>query len=344
MFASIARFFIITLIFLVLTGVSVFPQNIDYTFGPGGAVFSMPPYPPEVPGTTWANGIRGFIRPDGSITILTHADPTWYKSPPYFSMVRANIDATGYPITWGPHHLLKQPLDGALCPDGRVAAIWNANNDMNLGLLEMDGTLGVTATYGAPSDTDEAKNVEVQPDGKILVSGSSVVSGQKRTVVLRYAPNGTLDPTFGPYGNGIVSLFDNGVLSQRMTIKSDGKILLLGRTNDTQPPADETVSMYFQLMPDGSPDPAFGESGLAYVVDYGRVSYDDLKTLPDGKSYTLATRTNYPIGTINTADDEVLLTRLRADGSIDTSFGQAGRVVANTSPPFLPLTYNSDDQ
>jgi uncharacterized delta-60 repeat protein len=345
MVLKIFRFFTILLVSLVLTMSYVRGQNIDVTYGSNGTVFSLPPYPSGThDGDTRVLPVRGFLRPDGSTAVLANADRTWYKSPPYYSMVLANINANGTAINWGPHHLLINPIDGALCPDGRIAAIWNKNGDMKFGLLEYDGTMGVTGTYGASSDTDEAKDVEVQPDGKILISGKSTISGQKRTVVLRYNPDGTPDPTFGPYGAGIVILFDDGVLSQKMTLKSDGKILLLGSKIDAVPQPVQTVSMYFQLNPNGSPDTSFGENGLAFLVDFGRVTFENLMAGPDGKIYTLSTREYFPSETFNHGESEVLLTRLLADGPLDTSFGDGGRVIANTSPPSAPPADGFDDQ
>jgi Domain of unknown function (DUF5122) beta-propeller len=52
----------------------------------------------------------------------------------------------------------------------------------------------VTTDFG--SDLDQAGGLAIQPDGKIVVAGSSDVSGSFDVTLARYHPNGTLDLTF----------------------------------------------------------------------------------------------------------------------------------------------------
>jgi uncharacterized delta-60 repeat protein len=324
---SVAVIFVLTL--------SISAQQLDTTFGTsGGATFALPPYSTPIPGISSAKGIRGFVRPNGSLAILVRFRRTQAKGQDINTMILGNFNSSGTGVTWGPHHFVGIAIDGALSPDGRIAAIWNASGDMKVGLLDTAGALVSTGTFGTANDTDEAKNVAVQPDGKILLSGSSTPSGgSPMTVILRFNPDGTLDPTFGSAGTGIVTLFDNGVLSEKMVLRPDGKILLLGKYYDNPPLLNETVSMYFQLTAGGSPDLSFGENGLAYVVDSGKLTLADLEVRPDGKIYTLSSRESVPAGTINYTEREVVLTRQQIDGSLDSSFGENGRVIANTSPP-----------
>jgi len=47
------------------------------------------------------------------------------------------------------------------------------------------------------SDTEIILDLTVQPDGKIIAAGISLVGSSWRTVIVRYNPNGSLDSTFG---------------------------------------------------------------------------------------------------------------------------------------------------
>ena len=60
------------------------------------------------------------------------------------------------------------------------------------------GSGGVVTTDIA-SSSDNGAIVALQPDGKIIVAGSAqnLSNGQLNVVLVRYNPNGSLDPTFG---------------------------------------------------------------------------------------------------------------------------------------------------
>src|SRR5262245_13483140 len=65
----------------------------------------------------------------------------------------------------------------------------------------------------------------VQPDGKIVVTGSSTVN--RDAVVYRVNPNGTMDPTFD--GDGAKGIDSGGTeVATAVAVQRDGKIVVAG--------------------------------------------------------------------------------------------------------------------
>lgn len=276
-------------------------------------------------------GIRAFRRSDNTIIFLVHNTGTDGKTPPVNGMSVAFLSPNASILTHTSLVSSVIAVEAAMRPDGNLAATGNlAAGDIFIERFNSDGSLAGLTTLSFGNNNDTATNVATQADGKIVVSGASSNANGTVTVVARLNPDGTFDPTFGPYGNGTLDIYDNGVLSRKMTIRPDGKIFLAGIYFD----GPETVSMFYLLNSNGSPDSSFGDGGLAFAFDAGQANMTDVKPQPDGKIVTLATQTLPEPG--NTASDQkILLRRLNADGSIDTGFGQNGVAVANTSPASL---------
>ena len=95
----------------------------------------------------------------------------------------------------------------------------------------------------------------LQPDGKIIVAGRSYLNGFNGLIV-RFNPNGSIDTSFG--SNGRTSASITGIYS--LALQTDGKIVAAGTVgSDPATPAFAVV----RLNPDGSPDPSFGNNGIA---------------------------------------------------------------------------------
>jgi uncharacterized delta-60 repeat protein len=97
-----------------------------------------------------------------------------------------------------------------------------------------DGTLdhsfhqdGKVYTKISSIGEDVGQSVVLQPDGKILVAGSSGASGSTRFLVVRYNPDGTLDTSFA--GTGLTEPMVTGSdLASSMALQPDGKIVVAG--------------------------------------------------------------------------------------------------------------------
>lgn len=89
-----------------------------------------------------------------------------------------------------------------------------------------------------------------QPDGKLLVTGTAVVSSSHVVATVRLNGNGTLDSSFGAGG---IAKF-NGAGVNAMTLQSNGKILLAG-----------VGASVVRLSANGSMDTTFGDRALAWA-------------------------------------------------------------------------------
>ncbi len=159
---------------------------------------------------------------------------------------------------------------------------------------------------------EAGEDVVVQPDGKILVVGTS--GSPSAMTVTRYNSDGSLDTSFA--GGGIYRL--PAAVQQSgdgLTLQADGKILLVGYSY----PASQNDFLLVRLNADGSPDTSFGGGDGVVTTD---LSSNDAATTvvvqADGKILV----GGYTTG----AGLDFMVARYLADGSLDTSFGNNGIV------------------
>ncbi len=171
----------------------------------------------------------------------------------------------------------------------------------------------------------------IQPDGKIVVVGTAAPARNGYVfLLLRFLPDGKLDPSFGTGGrvwSDLVTLAtplrgavvgDVALGSSTATavaVQPDGKLVVGGATQS----GATTAFAVLRYQPDGLPDESFGDHGLA-LTDFDAATNDSvtaLNLLPDGR-----------ILAAGAAGDAVGLARYRPDGSLDPTFGpgRAGTV------------------
>ena len=201
---------------------------------------------------------------------------------------------------------------------------------------DLDPTFGVGGkvttdfAIGGSSD-DQANAVAIQPDGKIVVAGTSffVAPGPApgRDVVLsRYNPDGSLDPSFGTGGKVATALGANQAGAEDMTLQADGKILVAGST--ASPTGADFALARFN--PDGSPDISFGTGGAVSTDLFGSDDSAEAVALQTDGKIVLAGVTH-----VLGATNQFGLVRYNPDGSLDTAFGVGGR--ATTDVGFVAL-------
>jgi uncharacterized delta-60 repeat protein len=165
---------------------------------------------------------------------------------------------------------------------------------------DLDPTFGIGGRLYPPSGAQiqyaVVNDVVVQSDQKILVSDGSLLS--------RYLPNGTLDPTFGVGGQ--VFLVGGGGWGT-LALQSDGKILV-------------AAGNIFRYKTDGNLDTAFDGDGVLSFK--GGFEPHRLAVQNDGKIIVAGTRYIPFSGNRNLFG----LARLNSDGSFDTAFGTNGIV------------------
>jgi uncharacterized delta-60 repeat protein len=166
--------------------------------------------------------------------------------------------------------------------------------------------------------------VVVQPDGKILVAGGAyplfVFAGNFK--LARYNPDGTLD---GGFGNGgiVTTNFGHGSYAFGLALQPDGKIVAAG-TVFVDFSTDDSSNTDFGLArynADGTLDGSFGNGGKV-LTDFDGYNDDALAVLiqPDGKIVAAGSAKN-PVSYYDFA-----LARYLPNGTLDSSFGQGGRV------------------
>jgi uncharacterized delta-60 repeat protein len=159
---------------------------------------------------------------------------------------------------------------------------------------------------------DRSGGIALQNDGKIVASGDS----NDNFILSRYHPCGKLDTSFGNSGKVITNFGGVEYAPKALVIQADGKIILAGATNIACN-VDFALARYNT---DGSLDTTFdGDgkviTGLAVVEDV----LTDLILQKDGKILAVGL-----VGVSKSYD--FALVRYNANGSLDTTFGQGGRV------------------
>jgi uncharacterized delta-60 repeat protein len=135
---------------------------------------------------------------------------------------------------------------------------------------------------------------------------------------------GSLDPSFGSHGT--VTAGAGGSIGG-IAVQPDGKIVVAGTTKGER-------FLLARYLPDGSPDPTFGDGGYVETPVGGWAFAHGIALQPDGR--IVVAGGSYQEG--NQADPAVLeeftLARYNSNGSLDTSFGTDG--VTNTVIPEQP--------
>jgi uncharacterized delta-60 repeat protein/uncharacterized repeat protein (TIGR02543 family) len=193
---------------------------------------------------------------------------------------------------------------------------------------ESFGTDGV-AVHRQQARGDEITGaVLLQPDGKILLSGSGYhpdLGGCE--MVVRLTENGSLDNSFGDSGVAYIDFLAgssrNDHVAHPIALQSDGSILIAGRTLD----GSRYIQGLVRLTPDGTVDESFGYQGRA-TVRYGEAG---------DEATSIAVQSDQSILLVGSAYDEngarkVTVSRFDPDGARDPSFSLGRRRVIDLGP------------
>ncbi len=245
---------------------------------------------------------------------------------------------TGGQVTTDFNHSTDIANAVALQPDGKLVVVGQTytNNDYTgedfaVARYNTNGTLDSTFGVNGKVTTDfpglaaVASSVVIQPDGKILVAGGAFPNftflGDFELV--RYNPNGTLDTSFGSGGIVTTSFPGQGSYAFALALQSDGKIIAAGTdfVNFSSEDSSNTDFGLERYNSDGTPDTTFGNGGQL-TTDFDGFNDDAFSVLvqADGKIVAVGSAKNpatfYDFAAV----------RYLANGTIDTSFGVAGKV------------------
>jgi uncharacterized delta-60 repeat protein len=196
---------------------------------------------------------------------------------------------------------------------------------------------GVQITEALAGEANaEILGTAFDPQGRIVGAGYSSGPNGTNSAVVRFLPDGTLDPSFNPAGPrpGVVitSLSPTGGFDVAFRVAVDRKGMILTAGDAFVGVGAGLYDIVLsRLLPDGSPDGSFGTGGRVYLNAGPGDSDDDVQGLviqPNGK--ILVGGSAAP--TAFRFDSDFMVARLLPDGAMDASFGQGGIAVTPTAP------------
>jgi uncharacterized delta-60 repeat protein len=244
-----------------------------------------------------------------------------------------------YPVASGSAGVTENGI--VLLPDGKIVlAGSDATANPTAVRLNRDGTLdtsfgeGGTSAFGFNSYSGGGSSfgnaIAVQPDGKVLVVGST--SGfsngnfQSAFAIDRLSVDGSLDTTFG---NGGRVYYTSGYnvqdVARAVAVQADGKIVVAGDDyfNGTRTSYGQVV----RFMPDGSLDAGFGNRGAMQFGNTDGISVSGLSLTPDGRIVVTGT---VGVGVAGQAGfGDILAVRVTSAGTLDPTFGTGGQTVVD---------------
>jgi uncharacterized delta-60 repeat protein len=167
------------------------------------------------------------------------------------------------------------------------------------------------------SGDDYAQGMLLQPDGRIVLAGTSANGADNDFSLVRLNTDGSLDGGFGVGGRVIVPITGNDV-ANGVSLQVDGKIIVVGQGQE--PTHTDSDYRVVRLNANGTLDEGFGENGtvLLPVGSNNDAAYNVI-TLADAKIVL--------VGSSVASDSDFSVVRLLANGEPDLSFSSDGLAV-----------------
>jgi uncharacterized delta-60 repeat protein len=147
------------------------------------------------------------------------------------------------------------------------------------------------------------------------------------------AAAGDVDKTFGNNGKVVSDLFGQIEVANAIALQSDGKIITAGYTaplTNSSSRGDFALARYHS---DGTPDATFGNNGKV-STDFDATHRDQANAVAiQGDGKIIAAGFTSFSGSNDNTDFALALARYQADGTLDSTFGNNGKVVTNISNP-----------
>jgi uncharacterized delta-60 repeat protein len=180
------------------------------------------------------------------------------------------------------------------------------------------------------TSTDLANAVALQPDGKLVVAGTTYTDNDfsnEDFAIARYNTDGSLDTSFGNNGKVTTDFPGLAAVISAVVVQPDGKIVVAGGAFPLFTFAgDFKVARY---NPNGSLDTSFGAGGIVTTIFPGDGSFAFALALqPDGKIIAAGTDF-FDFNPGDMSDTNFALARYNPDGSLDTTFGSGGTVTTD---------------
>ncbi len=220
--------------------------------------------------------------------------------------------------------------DMVIQPDGKIITVGASGAGFTLVRHLSDGSLdtgfgssGVATT--AIGSNAEALAVALQSDGRIVAVGRARNgSGDYDFALARYDQDGTLDASFGTGGKVVTPIGVTDV-AYDVCLLSDSRILVGGTSCSGQIGSttyDFALAMYRS---DGVLDTGFGTQGIAIarLGTSGGYGIRAMTVQQDGRIVAVGS----PGGAGTGWPEGLAMARFNADGTLDGSFGEGGKLV-----------------
>ncbi|CAN5525275.1 hypothetical protein BH18ACI1_BH18ACI1_07560 [soil metagenome] len=342
---SFLRFFVvvaaIALLFLLVTSLPSEAASgmLDATFGTGGKVTT------DFGGEEIARAVA--LQPDGKIVTAGFVRILGTGFNENFALARYNsngsldtsFDGDGKVTT----DFLGFPDRAeaiAIQPDGKIVVAGQAANTppggtttlFALARYNSDGSLDTSfdgdgkLTTSFINGFESALDLSIQPDGKLIVVGRASNQSSGGAALARYNGNGSLDTSFGTDGKIIASLGGGGGSAEAVALQSDGKIVIGGYARGVGR-FDEDI-MVARLNSNGQFDTTFGTNG---------VTLTDMSNGDDDAALDIALQVDSKVVAVGYAVQQTgdfAMTRYNANGTLDTNFGNGGKVITEFGNEF----------
>ncbi|WP_334027961.1 delta-60 repeat domain-containing protein [Nocardia terpenica] len=218
----------------------------------------------------------------------------------------------------------------ALQQDGKIVAAGTSHgtdtgDNIALARYTADGKLDTGFGDGGKVSTDlgtkadHANAVAVEPDGKIVVAGSTHDPAQgDNFVVVRYTSDGKLDPAFGENGKVSTDFGGKADAANALVLQPDGKVVAAGTSHGTDTGDNIALARYTA---DGKLDTGFGNGGKVSTDLGTKADHANAVVLESDGKIVVAGSTQDP-----GQGDNFVLVRYTADGKQDAAFGEKGKV------------------
>jgi uncharacterized delta-60 repeat protein len=276
------------------------------------------------------------IQADGKIVVVGYTGAPGPGGPASFALARYNANGsldTGFGSggkivsgVLGKAYAVAIQSDGKIVVAGEVdissgadfANFVVARYSTN-GTLDASFGLGGQLTTDIGGGTNSGRNIVLQANGAIVVSGEpfGTFAGSDHTDVVRYNLDGSPDSTFGSGGKLTLS---GARVGEGLALQGDGKFVLAGVVDVSVPPGiPGTVTEFAvrRLNIDGSPDATFGSGGAASTAISGQRDAAQAVALQDDGKIVLVGRSSSII-------ENFAVARFNSNGSLDTGFGGNG--------------------
>jgi uncharacterized delta-60 repeat protein len=271
------------------------------------------------------------IQPDQKIVVVGSSRANTNDD---FAIVRYNTDGS-LDTTFNGTGIVTTPI-GPLDDEAHAVAIqsdskivvggWGktaANRDLALARFNPDGTPDTTFSSDGKvlvpigTGNDEIAAIDLQTDGKIVVSGVATDGSQHDMLIARFNTDGSLDSGFGTGGAVRIAFGAGDDFGRGVVVQPDGKIVAGGYARIGQ----VYEFALARVNDDGTTDTTFAGGTGKTTTAIGDTAQGFSLVRRTGGRFVIAGFTRIA------SNDDFAVARYNSDGTLDTLFGGTGFVV-----------------